>query len=139
MELVYSYMALAEYYIQNGLLDSGLKSLMDSRELQIIGDSSYLLGQVYFKRGSKEEALRFLENCLNEEWIEPSVEHQIASKLEAMTSLQQLYFATGQRDKLIQLSYNKIKLTQQIGGKFSDNYFHALSLIDMSIIHEAFS
>jgi len=55
-----------------------------------------------------------------------------------MTNLQQLYFALGLKDKLIELSYRKIKQTQLAGGKFSDNYFHALSLVDMSIIHEAF-
>jgi hypothetical protein len=55
-----------------------------------------------------------------------------------MTQLQQFYFELGQKDKLIQLSYDKIRVTRQSGSKFSENYFHALSLADMGVIHEAF-
>jgi hypothetical protein len=39
---------------------------------------------------------------------------------------------------LIELSYKKIQLTQTIGNKFSENYFQALSLTDMSLIHDVF-
>lgn len=52
-----------------------------------------------------------------------------------MTQLQQIFFDLGQKDKLIQLSYNKIQLTRQSGGRFSEKYFHALSLADMGAIH----
>lgn len=52
-----------------------------------------------------------------------------------MTQLQQLFFDLGQKDKLIQLSYDKIRLTRQSGTKYSEHYFHALSLADMGVIH----
>ncbi len=64
------------------------------------------------KKGLKKEASMCFEQSLQQEWIEPSQEHKTAAKLEAMTQLQQLYFEGGQKDKLIQLSYDKIRLTR---------------------------
>jgi len=55
-----------------------------------------------------------------------------------MTYLQQLYFVSHKRDKLIKLSEDKIKLTQMLGGSHSEGYFHGLSLLDMGMIHDAF-
>lgn len=52
-----------------------------------------------------------------------------------MTQLQQIFFEMGQKDKLLQLSYDKIRLTRSSGVKHSENYFHALSLADMGVIH----
>jgi hypothetical protein len=53
-----------------------------------------------------------------------------------MTLLQQLYFETGQREKLLDLSYRKIQQAQGNSTK-NESYFHALALLDLANIHEA--
>ena len=53
-----------------------------------------------------------------------------------MTQLQQLYFDTKQRDKLLELSYKKIQQTQKNSIR-NEIHFHALALVDLALIHEA--
>jgi tetratricopeptide (TPR) repeat protein len=138
VELVYALVALADFYLAREMVESAQRAIEQSREIQAVGDSSYLLGSLLLKKGLRKEAAACFEQCLQQEWFEPSEEHRTAAKLEAMTQLQQLFFDQGQKDKLIQLSYDKITLTRQSANAHSENYFHALSLADMGVIHEAF-
>ena len=64
MELVYTQMALAEYYLQNSLLDSAAKCLNDSRALKVVGDTTYLLAVVENRRKKSKLAERLFEQCL---------------------------------------------------------------------------
>ena len=74
---------------------------------------------------------------MREEWIEPSVEHQTASKLEGMTKLQKMYYDRGDRQRLLEMSQQKIKMAEMRSNRFQENYYYALTLADMSIIHES--
>lgn len=74
------------------MLESAVRSIEQSRDIRVVGDSSYLMGNVLIKKGQKKEALGYYEQALQQEWIEPSEEHKTAAKLEAMTQMQQMYF-----------------------------------------------
>lgn len=57
-----------------------------------------------------------------------------------MTFLQKIYFTYGiqMKPKLLELSDKKIKETQKLNtgsSRKSDNYFMALSMADLAIIH----
>ena len=136
LELVYSLLALAENYSGKGLVESCIRTLHEARTIREVGDAGYLLGAALMKKNEKEEAVHWLEKCLEDEWIEPSVEHKKAAKMQAMTFLQQLYFEMGEREKLLDISYRKLENTEQ-SSLPNDSNFHALALLDLANIHEA--
>ena len=65
LELVYALLALAEHYQGKELLNSSIRSLQEARTIRNIGDAGYLLGSALAKKGEKEEAIHWLELCLD--------------------------------------------------------------------------
>lgn len=61
VELIYAQIALTDYYITHNMLDSAQRVANQSRDLQIIGDSSYLLGNILLKKNLKKESAILFE------------------------------------------------------------------------------
>ena len=81
IELIYSQIALAEYYLSKGMLESAKRVIDQSRDIKTVGDTSFLLGSIRLRENSRQEGIIYLQNCIKEEWIEPSDEHRLANKL----------------------------------------------------------
>ena len=54
LELIYALIALADYYLSKAMLESAVRSIEQSRDIRVIGDSSYLMGNILMKKGQKK-------------------------------------------------------------------------------------
>lgn len=59
-------MALAEYYTQKGMIESALRTIEQSRDIEIVGDTSYLMANILFKKEMKKEAVEMYQQCLEQ-------------------------------------------------------------------------
>jgi tetratricopeptide (TPR) repeat protein len=66
LELIYALIALADYYLNRGMLESAFRAIEQSRDIRVIGDNTFLMGNILMKKGLKKEAMGCFEQCIQQ-------------------------------------------------------------------------